>query len=74
MEWDVYICIAQPVSTSHCLTELKCLQIDLDNEDKEGEGTGSQNIYACNKQTGKKPRGAESDSDLDFEYRPPPKM
>ncbi|KAL3145515.1 hypothetical protein ABBQ32_003339 [Trebouxia sp. C0010 RCD-2024] len=48
--------------------------IDLDNEDKEGEGTGSQNIYACNKQTGKKPRGAESDSDLDFEYRPPPKM
>ena len=49
------------------------LQIDLDDEDKDGEETGSQNIYTCNKPTGKRARGAESDSDLDFEYRPPAK-
>lgn len=48
----------------------KDLQIDLDNEDREGEDTGSQDIYTCNKAAG---RGVESDSDLDFEYRPPVK-
>ena len=51
------------------------LQIDLDNEDKDGEDTGSQDIYTCSKDLlkGKKARGAESDSDLDFEYKPPVK-
>ena len=49
------------------------LQIDLDNEDRDEEDMGSQGIYTCNKPTGKKAKGAESDSDLDFEYRPPVK-
>ena len=64
--------LVEPISCCFHMTSW-VLQIDLDNEDRDGDETGSQDIYTCNKQTGKKVRGAESDSDLDFEYRPPAK-
>ncbi|DBA89840.1 TPA: hypothetical protein ACH3X2_004704 [Trebouxia sp. C0005] len=42
--------------------------IDLDNEDNDGDENGSQGLYIVGKPSTKK--AAESDSDLDLEYKP----
>ncbi|DBA84877.1 hypothetical protein WJX77_000302 [Trebouxia sp. C0004] len=42
--------------------------IDLDNEDNDGDENGSQGLYIVGKPNMKK--AAESDSDLDLEYKP----
>lgn len=44
------------------------LKIDLDNEDNDGDENGSQGLYIVGKPSTKK--AAESDSDLDLEYKP----
>ena len=45
--------------------------MDLHNEDNENEEASSQNVHKSSLPTGKKVKGAESDSDLDWEYKPP---
>ena len=46
------------------------LQLDLDNEENEGNKNGCQGLYVLGKPEPKKAVTAESDSDLDLEYKP----